>query len=72
MAVDNIATGWDDVLNSERKAHITVYTLTGYPVAQFSDCSFGEAASRLNTEQNEGIYILRSDNESVKLMVGGK
>lgn len=72
MAIEDTATGWEDVLNSERKSRITVYTITGFPVAQYKDCSFAEVTKRLNEEQQEGIYILRSDNESVKLMLGGK
>jgi hypothetical protein len=59
-------------MDSEPMTAITVYTLTGIPVARYDDCSFAEAAKRLNTEQASGIYILRSENESVKLMIGGQ
>lgn len=72
MTTDDTPTGWDDVLNSERKQIITVYTLSGFQVTQYNDCSFNQAAQRLHNEQNEGIFILRSENESIKLMVGGK
>ena len=72
MTTDDTPTGWDDVLNSERKVRINVYTISGFMVTQFNDCSFAEAAQRLRTECGEGIFILRSENESVKLMVGGK
>ena len=69
---DDTPTGWDDVINAEPKTDIMVYTITGFPVARYYDCSFTEAAQKLHSEQGEGIYILRSANESVKLMVGGQ
>lgn len=72
MPTDDTPTGWDDVVNTEPRTDIMVYTITGFPVARYSDCSFAEAARRLKTGHGEGIYILRSGNESVKLMVGGK
>lgn len=72
MKIDDTPTGWDDVANSENQTTITVYTIAGFRIAQYTDCSFAEAAKRLNTEHSEGIYILRSENESVKLMIGGK
>jgi hypothetical protein len=72
MPTDDTPTGWDDVVNTEPRTDIMVYTITGFPVARYSDCSFAEAARRLRTGHGEGIYILRSGNESVKLMVGGK
>ncbi len=71
-APDGTPTGWEVVMDSEPMTAITVYTLTGIPVARYDDCSFAEAAKRLNTEQAGGIYILRSENESVKLMIGGQ
>lgn len=72
MTTDDTPTGWDDVLNSEQKQTITVYTLSGFQVTQYNDCSISQAAQRLRAENSEGIFILRSENESVKLMVGGK
>lgn len=65
-------TGWDDVLNTEPQKRVSVYTITGFKVAQYDNCSFMEAGRRLNATYSEGIYILRSGNESVKLMIGGK
>lgn len=70
MAHEDEATGWDDVLHSENKAQIKVYTITGFPVAQFEDCSFNEVSRRLSAEQNGGVFILRSENESVKVILG--
>ncbi|MBQ8939995.1 MAG: InlB B-repeat-containing protein [Paludibacteraceae bacterium] len=69
---DDTPTGWEVVMDSEPMTAITVYTLTGIPVARYDGCSFAEAARRLNAEQAGGIYILRSENESVKLMIGGQ
>ncbi len=71
-APDDTPTGWEVVMDSEPMTAITVYTLTGIPVARYDGCSFAEAARRLNAEQAGGIYILRSENESVKLMIGGQ
>jgi len=69
---EDSATGWDDVLNSEYKEVITVYTISGLRVAQYHDCSIAEAGRRMNAELSEGIYILSAGNESVKIMIGGK
>jgi len=72
MDTQDTPTGWEDVINSENKTHVAVYTLTGIFIGQYDNSSFNEVAQRLSTELNEGIYILRSDNESVKLLLGGK
>lgn len=71
-AFDEVPTGWDDVVNSERQECITVYTITGCLVAHFENCSVNEAAQRLSADHNEGLFILRSNNESVKLMINAK
>ena len=72
MTVADTPTGWDDVVNSETKTHIVVYSISGICVTQYNDCSINEAGQRLSESYGEGLYILRADNESVKLMVGGK
>lgn len=69
MHAEDTATGWDDVVNSETRTTITVYSLTGICIAHFSNCSINDVAQRLNNEQHEGIYILRTDNECVKLIL---
>lgn len=65
-------TGWDDVVNSELQTTISVYTVSGILVARFSNCSITEAAQQLSNDRNEGLFILRSNYETVKLMLGGK
>ncbi len=72
MTAADTPTGWDDVVNSETKTHIVVYSISGICVTQYNDCSINEAGQRLSESYGEGLYILRADNESVKLMVGGK
>ncbi len=72
MTATDTPTGWDDVVNSETKTHIVVYSISGICVTQYNDCSINEAGQRLSESYGEGLYILRTDNESVKLMVGGK
>ena len=62
-------TGWEDVMNSERKAQVVVYTITGLRVTEYNDCSFDEAGRRLSETYNEGIFIMRAGDESVKLML---
>ncbi|MBR0309465.1 MAG: InlB B-repeat-containing protein [Paludibacteraceae bacterium] len=69
MHAEDTVTGWDDVVNSETRTTITVYTLTGLLVTQYHNCSINDVAQRLNNEQHEGIYILRTDNECVKLIL---
>lgn len=66
---EDSATGWEEILNYERKDVITVYTITGYKVAQYENCSFDEAGRRMNGELSEGIYIMNAGNESVKLII---
>ena len=68
---DSTPTGWDDVLNSITQTHVSVYTITGFKVTEFDNCSFAEVGRRLKEIYHEGIFILRSENESVKLMLGG-
>jgi hypothetical protein len=41
-------------------------------MAQYANCSFAEVARRLRAENHNGFFILRAENESVKLMIGGK
>ena len=72
MMTNDTPTGWEDVLNSERKTNITVYSVSGFLVTRFTDCSISEAAKQLRAEQHEGLYILCTDNENVKLILGGK
>jgi hypothetical protein len=72
MTAADTPTGWDDVVNSETKTHIVVYSISGVCLTQYSNCSINEAGQRLSESYGEGLYILRADNESVKLMVGGK
>ena len=72
MTAADTPTGWDDVVNSETKTHIIVYSISGVCLTQYSNCSINEAGQRLSESYGEGLYILRADNESVKLMVGGK
>ena len=72
MSDNDTPTGWDDVVNSEQKTTITVYTISGILVARFSGCSINEAAQQLSAELHEGVFILRADNECVKLLLGGK
>ena len=72
MTAADTPTGWDDVVNSEIKTHIIVYSISGVCLTQYSNCSINEAGQRLSESYGEGLYILRADNESVKLMVGGK
>ena len=72
MKIEETATGFHDVLNSETKSHVAVYTLSGVLMAQYENCSFAEVARRLRAENHNGLFILRAENESVKLMIGGK
>lgn len=67
-----VATGWEDVINSETKEQITVYSVTGAMVAQYNNCSVNDVKQRLKADNREGIFILRAGNESVKLMLRGK
>ena len=66
---DDTTTGWDDVLNTEPQTQVIVYSITGTKVAQYENCSLTEAGLLLNAIYNEGVFILRAGNESVKLII---
>ena len=62
----------EQISNHQSPMTIRVYTITGVLVGEYNDCSFQDAAHRIATDHNEGIYILRSEDESIKLLLGGK
>ena len=72
MDFSDTPTGWDDVINAEINRYVRVYSITGVMMEQFTDCSINDAAERIRAAYGEGLYILNTDNESVKLLVGGK
>lgn len=71
MEIDT-PTALEQISNHQSPMTIRVYTITGVLIGEYNDCSFPDAAHRIATDHNEGIYILRSENESMKLLLGGK
>jgi uncharacterized repeat protein (TIGR02543 family) len=71
MEIDT-PTALEQISNHQSPMTIRVYTITGVLIGEYNDCSFQDAAHRIATDHNEGIYILRSEKESVKLMIGRK
>lgn len=71
MEIDT-PTALEQISNHQSPMTIRVYTIIGVLVGEYNDCSFQDAAHRIATDHNEGIYILRSENESMKLLLGGK
>ena len=71
MEID-MPTALEQISNHQSPMTIRVYTITGVLIGEYNDCSFQDAAHRIATDHNEGIYILRSENESMKLLFGGK
>lgn len=71
MEIDT-PTALEQISNHQSPMTIRVYTITGVLIGEYNDCSFQDAAHRIATDYNEGIYILRSENESMKLLLGGK
>lgn len=71
MEIDT-PTALEQISNHQSPMTIRVYTITGVLIGEYNDCSFQDAAHRIATDYNEGIYILRSENESMKLLFGGK
>lgn len=71
MEIDT-PTALEQISNHQSPMTIRVYTITGVLIGEYNDCSFQDAAHSIATDHNEGIYILRSEKESVKLMIGGK
>ena len=71
MEIDT-PTALEQISNHQSPMTIRVYTITGVLIGEYNDCSFADAAHRIATDYNEGIYILRSENESMKLLLGGK
>ncbi len=72
MSLNDLSTGETVIADNHIAPLIRVYTLSGIMVTQFTDCSFSQAAYVLSMEQPAGIYILSSDQEAVKVIVGGK
>ena len=72
MEETDTPTALEQISNHQSPMTIRVYTITGLLVGEYNDCSFQDAAHRIATDHNEGIYILRSENESMKLLLGGK
>ena len=72
MGETDTPTALEQISNHQSPMTIRVYTITGVLVGEYNDCSFQDAAHRIATDHNEGIYILRSENESMKLLLGGK
>lgn len=72
MEETDTPTALEQISNHQSPMTIRVYTTTGVLVGEYNDCSFQDAAHRIATDHNEGIYILRSENESMKLLLGGK
>ena len=72
MEETDTPTALEQISNHQSPMAIRVYTITGVLIGEYNDCSFQDAAHRIATDYNEGIYILRSENESMKLLLGGK
>ena len=72
MEETDTPTALEQISNHQSPMTIRVYTITGVLIGEYNDCSFQDAAHRIATDYNEGIYILRSENESMKLLLGGK
>lgn len=72
MEETDTPTALEQISNHQSPMTIRVYTITGVLIGEYNDCSFQDAAHRIATDHNEGIYILRSENESMKLLLGGK
>lgn len=72
MEETDTPTALEQISNHQSPMTIRVYTITGVLVGEYNDCSFQDAAHRIAADHNEGIYILRSENESMKLLLGGK
>jgi hypothetical protein len=72
MEETDTPTALEQISNHQSPMTIRAYTITGVLVGEYNDCSFQDAAHRIATDHNEGIYILRSENESMKLLLGGK
>ena len=72
MTLEDTPTGWDEVVQSEPNTLVQVYTLSGLLVAEWNNCSINEAAQRMSNAYHEGLFILHTDNDNVKLYLGGK
>ena len=72
MSLNDLSTGETVIADNQIAPLIRVYTLSGIMVTQFTDCSFSQVAYMLSIDRPAGIYILCSDKEAVKVIVGGK
>ena len=74
MVINDTPTGlkYNDPQSHKSVQQIKVYTITGILMGDFNDCSFADVVQQMTADYPEGIYILRSNNESMKLMLGEK
>lgn len=66
---EDTATALDDLYT--QTAYVQVYTLTGQQLLTIYDVSPHEAGRQLQQRLAQGAYILRSENSSYKLIIGG-
>ena len=66
---EDTATALDDLYT--QTAYVQVYTLTGQLLLTIYDVSPHEAGRQLQQRLAQGAYILRSENSSYKLIIGG-
>ena len=57
---------------TEDTGDIRVYTLSGQLVLTLRDTSPDEAGRQLQNRLGDGVYILRSEKEACKLIIGGR
>lgn len=73
MNIPDTATAFDEaVRNAEQQTLITVYTISGQLIGRYSNQSVAQVGQTLAGSVAEGLYILHTDSECVKLLIGGK
>ena len=73
MNIPDTATAFDEaVRNAEQQTLITVYTISGQLIGRYSNQSVAQVGQTLAGCVAEGLYILHTDSECVKLLIGGK
>lgn len=70
-ASSDVPTPTDDIYTVSQQT-IVVYSLTGQRLLTVRDATVDEAAEQCSEQLTRGVYLLQTDTETLKLIIGGK
>ncbi len=70
-ASSDVPTPTDDIYTVSQQT-IVVYSLTGQRLLTVRDATVDEVAEQCSEQLTRGVYLLQTDTETLKLIIGGK